>query len=420
MEREKLIFCGTSDLAGHLRGKAFPAAELEARAVRGVGMPPANILLSGLGPIFATPFGTAGDVALVPDLSTRVDVWFGDEDAGESFVLADIVTAEGCVWECCPRDFLRRALDGLLAEAGVTVLAAFEQEFYARSLQASGIGSFRIEAVRRAGLLGEALLGALRAAGLVPDSFVAEYAPGQFEVTVAPAAGLRPADEAVVAREMIRAVGWRLGAAVTLAPLLAPDGVGSGTHIHMSFAGADGRPVLHDAGASDELSALGRHFVAGITHYLPAITALTAPSAASYLRLRPNKWAPTVADAAVRERGAAVRLCTSLSADPAVRARQFNVEFRVADATASPYLALGAVLHAGLDGIRRRMQPPSEAAPLPHDLETALDLLSQCEPAREWMGPLLFDIYLQGKRAELASLEGLSPREICDRYAGVY
>lgn len=420
MQREKLIFCGTSDLAGHFRGKAFPAADLEARAVRGMGMPPANILLSGLGPIYATPFGTAGDVALVPDLSTRVDAWFGDDDAGESFVLADIMTAEGCVWECCPRDFLRRALNGLQAGAGVTVVAAFEQEFYARSLQANGIGSFRIEGARRAGLLGEALLGALRAAGLVPDSFVAEYAPGQFEVTVAPAQGLRAADEAVIAREMIRAVGWRLGAGVTLAPLLTPDGVGSGTHIHISFLDADGRPMLHDACAADELSALGRHFISGISHFLPAITALTAPSAASYLRLRPNKWAPTLADVAVRERGAAIRLCTSLSAEPAVRASQFNVEFRVADATASPYLALGAVLHAGLEGIRRRMEPPSEAATLPHDLATALDLLRDCEPARQWMGPLLFDIYLQGKRAELASLEGLSTREICDRYAAVY
>jgi glutamine synthetase len=420
MQREKLIFCGTSDLAGHLRGKAFPAADWDARAVRGMGMPPANIMLSAFGPILATPFGTAGDVALVPDPSTRVDVWFADDDAGESFVLADIMTGEGRHWECCPRHCLRRALDALKAEAGVTVVAAFEQEFYARALVNEGPGSFRLASARRSGLLGEALLGALRAAGLVPESFVPEYATGQFEVTIAPAVGLRAADEAVITREMIRAVGARLGQQVTLAPLLSAEGVGSGTHIHISFLGEDGSPALHEAGAAGELSPLGRWFVAGIAHHLPEIAALTAPSAASFLRLRPNKWAPTAADVGERNRGAAIRLCTSLSGDPQTRARQFNVEFRVCDATASPYMALGAVLHAGLEGIRRRLDLAGQAPPLPQDLAAALDLLRNSQASRHWMGPLLHDIYLQAKRAELAALDGLSPQEVCDRYVAAY
>ncbi len=420
MQREKLIFCGTSDLAGHLRGKAFPAADWDARAVRGMGMPPANIMLSAFGPIFAAPFGTAGDVALMPDPSTRVDLSFGDDDVGESFVLADIMADDGSYWECCPRHFLRRALNGLKSEAGVTLLAAFEQEFYARALMSEGPGSFRLASARHSGLLGEALLGALRGAGLVPDSFVPEYAPGQFEVTVAPAAGLRAADEAVMAREMIRAVGARLGQQVTLAPLLTPDGVGSGTHIHISFLAEDGSPALHEADAAGELSPLGRWFVAGIAHHLPEIAALTAPSAASYLRLRPNKWAPTSADVAERDRGAAIRLCTSLSSDPQARARQFNVEFRVCDATSSPYMALGAVLHAGLEGIRRRLDLGGQAPPLPPDLGAALDLLRDSQASRHWMGPLLHDIYLQAKRAELAALDGLSPQEVCDRYVAAY
>jgi glutamine synthetase len=419
MHREKLIFCGTSDLAGHLRGKAFPAAELQSRAISGMGMPPANLLLSAFGPIFVSPFGTAGDVALIPDLSTRVDVGFSEGDTGESFVLADLVVPGGAVWECCPRDFCRRAIEGLRREAGVRVLAAFEQEFFARALEGAG-GSFRLRAQRRAGLLGEALLGALRAAGLVPDSFVPEYAPGQYEVTVAPSFGLRAADEAVICREMIAAVGARLGADVTLAPLLAPEGVGSGTHIHISLHGEDGVPALHAAGTPDELSELGRHFVAGIATYTPVITALTAPSAASYLRLAPNKWAPTRADVAAAERGAAIRLCTSFSTDPAKRAAQFNVEFRVCDATASPYLALGAVLHAGLEGIRHKLALPQAPGALPKSLPEALDALEASDQARGWMGPLLHRIYLQAKRAEWASLDGLSPQQVCDRYVSAY
>jgi len=80
------------------------------------------------------------------------------------------------------------------------------------------------------------------------------------------------------------------------------------------------------------------------------VTAITAPSAASYFRLRPNRWAPTWANLGLQDRGASLRVCP-IFGEPA--AEHFNLEYRVADATASPYLALGAVVWAGLDGIRQ-------------------------------------------------------------------
>ena len=87
-------------------------------------------------------------------------------------------------------------------------------------------------------------------------------------------------------------------------------------------------------------------------HHLPAIAAVTAPSPVSYLRLTPNRWAPTVVDIVKQDRGAALRVCPVFAtSEPAEIARQFNVEFRVCDGAASPYLALGAVLFAGADGV---------------------------------------------------------------------
>jgi glutamine synthetase len=418
MQREKLIFCGTSDLAGHVRGKAFPAADLSARAITGVGMPPTNIMLSAFGPIHATPFGTSGELALIPDIATLVAVDFADA-APESFCLGDIREG-GTPWVCCPRDFARRAIDGLRQEAGVLVRAAFEQEFYVPDMPSPG--SFRLESYRRSGFLGETLLGALRAAAITPDSFVAEYAPGQFEVTVAPATGLRAADEAVITRELIRAVAFRLGHRATLAPVLAPDGVGSGTHIHISLHRADGTPALFDAAGPQELSRLGEAFVAGMAYHLPAICALTAPSAASYFRLRPNKWAPVEGNVALRDRGAAIRICTSHSNDPAVRGKSLNVEFRVGDACASPYLAFGAVLQAGLAGIRQDFRLSDLGAPsaLRGSLAEALDDAQASDAVRGWMGPVMHDAYLLLKRAELASLDGATDAEICARYVAAY
>jgi glutamine synthetase len=148
---------------------------------------------------------------------------------------------------------------------------------------------------------------------------------------------------------------------------------------------------------------------------------VTAPSVASYYRLRPNRWAPTQADVGVLDRGAAVRICPVVGSDRSLRARQFNIEFRVADATASPYLALAVLVQAGLDGIRHRREiDPKTPQALPNDLGAALMLLEASESAAEWLGADLLSAYLQFKRAEIKGLENLDEGEICRRYAEVY
>src|SRR5579884_3826835 len=128
MQHEDLIFMATCDLAGHVRGKGLPASDLPVRLQRGVGLTHSNIMMSAFGPIYDTPFGTEGDLMLVPDPTTRVEVPFEGSPA-ERFYLGDIMTTEGAFWEYCPRHFLRRALDALREAAGLTLWTAFEQEF---------------------------------------------------------------------------------------------------------------------------------------------------------------------------------------------------------------------------------------------------------------------------------------------------
>ena len=126
MQLEDLIFVANCDLSGLVRGKAFPAANLERRLRRGIGYTHSNIMMSVFGPIYATPFGTVGDLMLVPDETAMVQVSFDDGPA-ERFCLADLRTTDGAYWECCPRHFLRRALESLHDAAGLTLRAAFEQ-----------------------------------------------------------------------------------------------------------------------------------------------------------------------------------------------------------------------------------------------------------------------------------------------------
>jgi glutamine synthetase len=420
MQREQIIFVGTSDLSGHFRGKSFPAADLPSRLQRGVGLAPSNIFLSAFGPIEMTTFGTMGEVFLIPDPSTRVFVPFED-GAAEYFFIGDIQTIEGEPWAFCPRRILRRALDRLQSETGLCLLATFEQEFIYSGVAAHPWKPYALDAFRRQGLFGEALLAAMRQVGVVPDSFLAEFGPQQFEVTCAPARSLRAADDAVITRELARAVACRLGHHVSFTPIPDPAGTANGTHIHWSFLDADDQPALYEEQRPWQLSRVGSQFVAGIQYHLPALCAVTAPSVCSYYRLRPNRWAPVQADVGAMDRGTALRICPVAGNDPGRRARQCNVEFRVADATASPYLVLAMLVQAGLDGIRRRREIDVKTPrALPATLGQALSLLEASETAAEWLGRDVLSAYVKFKRAEIAGLENLDEGEICRRYAEVY
>lgn len=419
MNAEPLAFIGTSDLAGLLRGKSVPLAELPGRMALGVGIAPSNLLLSVFGPIYDTPFGTAGDLMLVPDPASRAAIPVAD-GPDVQLLLGDLRSMEGAAWECCPRHFLRRALAALEAESGLTLLATFEQELVYTGVEDRPGSPYTLDALRRQGAFGGALLAAMRGAGIAPDSFLAEYGPRQYEVTAGPAPGLRAADEAVLVRELARAVAGRLGHRAILAPMLHPDGTGNGTHIHWSLLDAAGQPAAYDAARPHGLSEAAEAFCAGLLHHLPAMAAVTAPSAASYYRLRPGRWAPTTADLGVQDRGSAVRVCPVHATAHDSAARQFNVEFRVADAAASPYLALGALAWAGLDGLRQRRRLADHLpAPLPASLPAALDAFAASPAAAEWFGPVFRDVYLRFKRAELRALAGLDEAAICDRYAAV-
>jgi glutamine synthetase len=211
---------------------------------------------------------------------------------------------------------------------------------------------------------------------------------------------------------------------VIFSPKPSADGVGNGVHIHMSLQDASGTPITYAPEGRMGLSDLAQQFCAGILHHLPALAAITAPSPVSYLRLTPNRWAPTAVDIVQQDRGASLRVCPVFAAAGASEiARQYNFEFRATDASASPYMALGAVVFAGADGIARGLTLPAQGADspaLPRALAEALDTMEASAAVQAWFGPTFMEAYLRHKRAELATLTDLEPEELCDRYAKVY
>lgn len=424
MLREELVFVGTCDIAGHVRGKGFPARQIDTRRSKGIGWTHSNLMQTAFGPIWDTPFGTGGDLMIVPDPKAEVRVDFADGSAPEHFFLGDIRNTDGTPWECCPREFLRRGIAALAEAGGLLLIAAFEQEFVYTGNEDRPGDAYSLGAFRRQGVFGESFVAAMRAAGVAPDSFLAEYGARQFEVTVAPADALTAADHAVITREMARASAHRLGHRAMFSPMPAAEGVGNGVHIHMSLREATGRPVTYDPSGRLGLGVPAQQFCAGVLHHLPAISAITAPSPVSYLRLTPNRWAPTLVDIVKQDRGAALRVCPVFAtADPEEIAQQFNFEFRVCDASASPYLALGAVLFAGADGVRRKLAlPVAGTVPpaLPHSLGEALQATEASDAVRSWFGPVFLEAYLRHKRSELSYTRECTATELCRRYAEIY
>ncbi|MEM8631659.1 MAG: glutamine synthetase family protein [Pseudomonadota bacterium] len=430
-----LIFVCAPDIAGKLRGKAFPSDQLELRLTRGVGWTPTNVQITCFNVIAESPFGALGDLLLIPDGGTVVEAVFGDRT--ERFMLGDIVTLDGAPWDLCTRAILRSALDRLEQVGGVRLLAAFEHEF-----QIKGSPAVAGEAYGRAGFeaqrdLCETLVDQLTAAGLSADSIMKEYGPNQYEVVIGPEDGQRAADAAVIVRELTRSTARHLGDVATFAPILDPASVGNGAHIHMSFLDETGAPVAHDPNRPHGMSQLTGAFCAGVLKYLDSILALTAPSVVSYLRLTPNRWSAAYNNLGLNDREAALRLCPVTPLDPASLSRQFNIEFRAGDAAACPHLALAAIVHAGCAGIEEGLAAPdpteenlSHASAqslkdrgfvrLPTSFDDALDRFAANDTVKSWFPDPFAGVYVAHKKAEIAHVADMDPRAQCDAYAETY
>jgi glutamine synthetase len=428
-----LVCC---DLGAIVRGRSLLASELAAHGDSGVGWVPANHALTPIGTLAEpNPFGSTGDLRLAPDLDTHVRVPAPGQGSALELVLCDIVETDGRPWQCCPRSFLRGGLEQLRAQTGLHAVASFEHEFQLLSDEPPAL-AFSLEAQRRAEPFPSQVMAALLEAGAAPERFMPEYAAHQFEIPVAAAGALAAADRAVVVREVVREVARRNEVRATFTPLLDPAQAGNGVHLHISLLDDAGRPVLYDASRPGGLSDLGASFAAGVLAHAGALSAICAPSPVSAARLSPHRWSAGAACLGLRNRETLLRI-PPLVASLGEPGAQLRLEYRGADAAANPYLALGAIVRAGLDGVRRDLAPPpileddpsllDEAAlarhrvgGLPSSLQDALEALVLDEEARAWMTPLMYEAYVSVKRAEIAAADGEELHELCRRYAAIY
>ncbi len=424
----------TSDFSGLLRGKGVPTTEFDRRCTSGVGWTPTNVQITCFDTISDSPYGALGDLVLRPDAETRTEAPLPDGRV-LAFALGDIFDLDGKPWECCTRGVLKAAVATFEAETGLRLKVSFEHEFMFEGA-ATTAGFSLAGFVERLDYIA-ALTDALAAAGIAPDSFLREYGPNQMEVTLPPTDPLRAADQAAVLRDLARAVARAIGDRVSFAPLLAPDIVGNGVHVHLSLWDAGGAPVTHDPAGPGGLSDRAGAFVAGMLRHADALCALTAPSAISYLRLVPHRWSAAFNNLGKQDREASVRICPVSATDAGARARQFNVEFRAADAAASPHLALAGLILAGLAGMRDGLAAPQPTEDdiclwtaeqlataglkrLPEALGSALEALEADAVLGAALPARLPAIYAAHKRGEIAHVEAMAPDARFAAYAAVY
>jgi glutamine synthetase len=228
---------------------------------------------------------------------------------------------------------------------------------------------------------------------------------------------MRAADNQVIYRETVRGVAFKQGLFASFAPKPWAAQPGNGCHLHFSAWDPPGETNLfHDAKAAHGLSELGLSFLAGVLQHLPALVALTCPSFNSYRRLQPGTWSGAHLCYGPDNREVALRISSTYWSQ---EESSTNLELRACDNTANPYLALGALIAAGLDGVARGLVPPdcllaledpsrlSEnereergIRRLPADLETAIDELECDEVLLDSLGQRLAEAFLTIRRSE--------------------
>ncbi|PKL66460.1 MAG: glutamine synthetase [Methanobacteriales archaeon HGW-Methanobacteriales-1] len=372
---------------------------------------------SGLDPV--------GEIILKGDLSTLTHLPYAP---GHSRVIGDMIE-NGEVWDNCPRGFLKKMISDA-QEEGLEIKSAFENEFYLlkqadenqNDYEPSDFTPFAstYSMDQRVELIGE-IVESLIAQNVHVEQYYPESGPGQHEITVKYDHALQSADNQIVFRETVKATSYKNRLRASFLPSIFPNTAGSGCHIHISLW-KNQNNILHDSKDKYGLSKISRQFIAGILHHLPALMAITTPIPRSYLRIRPQMWSGAFQVWGFNNREAAIRV---------IREDNGNIlhfELKTVDASSNPYLALGAVIAAGMDGIRENIELPEPVQkdpciltsnernelgiePLPDNLGQALDNLEKDEVLLNAMGEKLSKSYLAVKNAEYEYLLKLAPEK---------
>ncbi len=415
----RLLWC---DNANVIRAKAGHINFLDELKNNGIGITEAQMAIPVMhdAVVSETGLGPVGEVRLMPDWSTLTVLSFAQ---GHAQVMCDMVVGEtGEVWEHCPRSFLRRQVEEL-EKIRLTLNAVFENEFFLlNKTPDSSIEPADHTVYAATGSMNQHhmfindLTNALTAQGVEVESYYPESGPGQQEINIRYSDALQAADRQICYRETVRGIAAQHEMIASFLPKIFADKAGSGCHINFSLC-REGKNISGNPDRTGGLSRGSASFIAGILDHLPALCAITIPGKNSYRRIRPHLWAGAFKSWGTQNREAALRICRDKAGTRAER-----IEYKTADATANPYLALGGIIAAGLDGMRRHLELPEEVSVdpgildeklrrekgidlLPQNLGDAIDALEKDELLLQAMGEPLARSFVAVRKNEWENLK---------------
>ncbi|WP_251548780.1 glutamine synthetase family protein [Neobacillus muris] len=410
------------DYGGITRGKLTHVDHLKSRMIGGIGLTSAMLAMNMLDQLQPVPeMSAVGEVRLMPDPDSFRILPYQPKVAA---MMCDQIDLSHRPWAACPRSFLKSIVQQA-EEMGIEVMATYEDEFTLAVKKEDGTYvpiddslCFSTAGMAAGNPVILDIMAALKAQGIQPEQYYPELGHGQHELSISPADLLTAADNQIRFRETVKAAAKEHGMAASFAPKPFVDQAGNGGHIHFSLWDKQTkRNLFWNPDDPNHLSEAGYQFAAGLLEHLPGLVGLTCPSVNSYRRLQPGAWSSAYAAFGKDNREAAVRIASTFWGN---EEKSMNLELKASDSSANPYLALGAIVAAGLDGIRRKLVPgdsvdidPAKLTDeergklgikrLPASLQEAVAQMEKDAFFAETMGELLFRSYKQVKLSEHAA-----------------
>lgn len=298
------------------------------------------------------------DMYLYPDLSTFLVLPWKAHDYGIARFICDVYTPDEKPFIGCPRGVLKKAIEEA-REMGYEFFVGPEPEFYLFNKDEKGnpllesddkAGYFDMAPLDKGEDVREMIAIALEEAGFEVEASHHECGAGQHEIDFKYSDALNTADNIMTFRYIVKRISDNLGLFASFMPKPVEELAGSGMHLNMSLF-KDGKNIFFDPDAKNMLSDEAVNFIGGLLEHANGYTAVTNPLVNSYKRLVPGYEAPVYIAWSHKNRSPLVRV-------PAKRGTSTRVELRSPDPACNPYLALAVVLAAGLDGMKKKTEPP--------------------------------------------------------------
>ena len=378
------------------------------------------------------------DMYLSPDTDSFVILPWNSEIGKTARLICDVYTSDGKPFEGDPRHVLKRALNKAAGMGYDTFNVGPECEFFLFLVDDEGnpttithdkAGYFDLGPVDLGEKARRDMCLTLEEMGFEVEQSHHEEAPGQHEIDFKYTDALNAADAIQTFKLVVKTIAQKHGLHATFMPKPVYGIAGSGMHVNTSLFNK-GKNVFYDENGPLELSQEAYWFIGGLMKNIRSITALTNPLVNSYKRLIPGYEAPVYIAWSARNRSPLIRV-------PSARGTATRLELRCPDPSCNPYLALAAILSAGLDGIENRIQPPEpvnrnlydmsyedrcagQIGALPASLEEAICEMRQSEFARELLGEHIFNKYIEAKLKECEGYKTQISRWEIDAYLKNY